>query len=449
MNFPIPIILASASPQRRKLLSMTGLKFTVKPSKARESQSLKGGCAALVKHNALLKAREVAAEKSSGIIIGADTVVYAAGRLILKPRNFKEARKILHTLYTKPHWVYTGVALIDAATGKKAVDYEKTRIFMQKLSDEEMTRYHASVSPLDKAGGFDIEGKGGLFISRIEGCYSNVIGLPMPKLRMMLKKFGVSLLSVLWLLTAGITMTGCSTEYNLATGQEETLIYGSDKEVAIGDAAAVQVEKQFEIFNDVEENHRLQQILNRIVEACDRKDIVYSIKIIDDDKLNAVSLPGGPVYMFKGLMDKLKTDDQLAGVIAHEVGHINARHGIKRLQASYGYTLLQLAAIATKDVDAAQGANVLFTFVFLAYSRQDELQADSLGVKYMKKAGYDPMAMLSVLQVLRDDEQRAPAKEFSYFRTHPYIPERMAVVNKEINGQIGFKDYLNLTGHDL
>jgi len=446
---PTPIILASASAQRRKLLRMTGLKFSVKPSRADESADLAGGCARLVKQNALVKAREVARRFKSGIVIGADTVVYAAGRLILKPKHLKEAREILHTLYTKPHWVYTGVGIIDAATGREIADYEKTRIYMQKLADEEITRYHASVSPLDKAGGFDIEGKGGLFISRIEGCYSNVIGLPMPKLRIMLKKFGVSLLSAFLMATAGLTLTGCASEFNLATGQEESLIFGTEQEVNIGVSASNQVEKQFKLVEGVEENRRLQEILAKIVAVCDRKDIIYTIKIVDDERLNAVSLPGGPVYIFRGLMDKLKTDDELAGVIAHEVGHITARHGIKRLQASYGYTLLQLAAFAAKDGDAAQGANALFTFAFLAYSRGDEFQADELGVKYTKKAGYDPQAMLKVLQVLKDEEQRAPKREFSYFRTHPYLSERMAVVNKEINGQIGFKDYLNLTGQDL
>jgi septum formation protein len=94
----------------------------------------------------------------------------------------------------KPHLVYSGVAIIDAHTGHQELGYEKTRVFMTRISDKEIDRYHQLVSPLDKAGGFDIEGKGALFIPRIEGCYFNVVGLPLAKLAEMLKKFGVNTL---------------------------------------------------------------------------------------------------------------------------------------------------------------------------------------------------------------------------------------------------------------
>lgn len=188
------IYLASASPQRRKLLKFAGVRFTVRPSHVPEEQKIRSTCADLVKHNALIKAEHLARQLKKGIVIGADTVVYAGGRIIGKPKNLKEAKQVLKVLFSRPQWVYTGVAVINAGTGKRVVDYEKTRIFMHQLSDEEIDRYHGITSPLDKAGGFDIEGRGGLFINRIEGCYSNVIGLPMARLRVMLKKFGVSIL---------------------------------------------------------------------------------------------------------------------------------------------------------------------------------------------------------------------------------------------------------------
>ena len=121
-------------------------------------------------------------------------VFSSKGRLILKPRDLQEAKKNLKELMAKPHWVYSGVAVIDAQTGRKKIGFEKTKVFMTKLSDEAIDRYHKLVSPLDKAGGFDIEGKGALFIPRIEGCYFNVVGLPLAKLAEMLKKFGVSTL---------------------------------------------------------------------------------------------------------------------------------------------------------------------------------------------------------------------------------------------------------------
>jgi len=189
------IILASASPQRRKLMKILGLPFTVRPSRAQEITRITNGCAHLVKTNALKKAQEVARGLREGLVIGSDTVVYSSkGRLILKPRHLQEAKKNLKELMASPHWVYSGIAIVDAKTGQIEIGWEKTKVFMTNLSDEAIDRYHKLVSPLDKAGGFDIEGKGALFIPRIEGCYFNVVGLPLAKLAKMLKKFGIETL---------------------------------------------------------------------------------------------------------------------------------------------------------------------------------------------------------------------------------------------------------------
>ena len=189
------LILASGSLQRKKLLKALGVQFTIKSSRVKEVQEIRTTCSALVKHNALLKAGDVAAQLKNGVVVGADTLVYGGDKQIIgKPRNLKEAKRILYALFSRPHWVYTGVAVIDIETGRQFVDYEKTKVFMLPLTDKEIDRYHAKVSPLDKAGGFDIEGGGSVFIHRIEGCYSNVIGLPIAKLATMLRKVGVSIL---------------------------------------------------------------------------------------------------------------------------------------------------------------------------------------------------------------------------------------------------------------
>ncbi|MEI8012194.1 MAG: Maf family protein [Candidatus Omnitrophota bacterium] len=186
------IILASASPQRKKLMRLLKVPFIVKKSKAHEICRIRTTVADLVKENACIKAIDVAGSvKVPSLVIGADTVVYAKGKLILKPADLKEAKKNLKELMSAPHWVYTGVAVVDSVTGKKLVDYDRTRLVMTPLTDREIDRYHQEVSPMDKAGGFDIEGRGGLFIPRIEGCYFNVIGLPLAKLVLMLRQFGI------------------------------------------------------------------------------------------------------------------------------------------------------------------------------------------------------------------------------------------------------------------
>ena len=189
------IILASASPQRRMLLKILGLPFKVVPSRVAEITTITTTCAQLVKDNALIKARDVAGRLQKGIVIGSDTVVLSSkGRLILKPKDLKEAKKNLKELMAKPHWVYSGIAVIDIQTGKEYVAFERTKIFMNTLSDEAIDRYHKLVSPLDKAGGFDIEGKGALFIPRIEGDYFNVVGLPLARLVQLLSKCGITVL---------------------------------------------------------------------------------------------------------------------------------------------------------------------------------------------------------------------------------------------------------------
>lgn len=250
-----------------------------------------------------------------------------------------------------------------------------------------------------------------------------------------------SLLSTLYLFFSA----GCATEYNLATRQEETLLYGTEKEVRIGEAVSANVERQYKMNTDVDVNERVERILDRITAACDRKDIVYFIKVIEEDFLNAVSLPGGYIYVFKGVIDKADNDDQIAGVIAHEVGHITAKHSIKRLQSMYGALLLQIAAAQTSG-DVAQGVGIALTSLFLEHSQQDEFMADRLGVKYLKKAGYDPKEMTRFLEKLREEQERGPLKKHSYWRTHPNLAARIAVVNQEITGQLEFRDYLNLMG---
>lgn len=189
------IILASASAQRRELMKILGLPFEIKPSKAQEITSITKDVVHLVKHNALIKAQEVANRLSSGLVIGCDTVVYSAKkRLILKPKDLAEAKRNLKELMAKPHHVYSGLAVIDAKTGKTVIDYEVTTVFMNKLTDSQIDHYHRLVSPLDKAGGFDIEGKGSIFIPRIDGCFYNVVGLPLSKLVKLLAKHGVKVL---------------------------------------------------------------------------------------------------------------------------------------------------------------------------------------------------------------------------------------------------------------
>ena len=440
------IYLASDSKARKKLLKILGLKFKVLPGKIQErKKALNFSYAKLVKINALEKARNAGRKVKGGIIIGADTIIVQDKKIFGKPRDLSGAKKMLKRLSLKPQWIYTGIAVIDKEKNKELLDYEKTKVFMDKLSDNEIDAYFKKVSFLDKAGSFDIQGRGAFFIRRIEGCFYNVVGLPLRKLYRMLKELGAVVLVLASLLSASIFLSGCSTEYNIVTGEEERYYYSTDKEVAMGQAIAREVEKEYKLAEDPLIQKRVEDIGKRIAAVCDRKEIDYHFYVLEDDEVNAVSLPGGYVYINKGLIDKVANDDELAGVIAHEVGHIVARHSIKKLQAMQGYSILRLlVAAAPGSGQVGNAADLAFLELLTGYSREDELLADQLGTRYEKLAGYDPRGMIHFLEKLQEVHRRQPLRPKSYFKTHPYVPDRIRVVKQELGERVGFSDYINI-----
>jgi septum formation protein len=184
------LILASRSPARKKLLTQLGLKFKVSVSGSVERSRGYRSYRQLVIENAVSKARSVADRLEHGIIIAADTVVVASKNIIGKPETFEAAVTTLKKLSRNPHWVYTGIAVLDVQRNRCLTGYERTKIYMYPLTDTQIKRYFEKVSPFDKAGGFDIQGLGAVFIDRIEGCYYNVVGLPLAHLAKLLSKVG-------------------------------------------------------------------------------------------------------------------------------------------------------------------------------------------------------------------------------------------------------------------
>ncbi len=245
-----------------------------------------------------------------------------------------------------------------------------------------------------------------------------------------------------------IFLSGCSTEFNPATNRQETLMYDDEKEKAVGASVALQIEKAAKFNNEVDVNERVEKILKRIAAVCDRKDMVYTIRVIEDDVMNAFSLPGGYIYVNKGLLDRITNDDQLAAVIGHEVGHVTAKHAMKRLQGAYGSMALEGLAIASGNTQMASGIGLTADSLLFQNSREDEFQADQLGIKYMAKAGYDPTQMRAMLVKLLEYQSKEPLRPLNYWRTHPYIPQRMAKAGQTANGKAEFKDYLNMTGDE-
>ncbi|MDD5129117.1 MAG: Maf family nucleotide pyrophosphatase [Candidatus Omnitrophica bacterium] len=441
----LKIYLASNSKARRKLLKDMGLKFKVLPGKVREERKARGiSYIELVKLNALRKAKDAASRVKSGVIIAADTICVQDGKIFGKPKNMQDARRMLKRLSSRPQLLYTGLAVIkkDDCGERLGLGYEGTKVCMDKLSDTEISDYFKQVSPLDKAGSFDIQGKGAFFIKKIDGCFYNVVGLPLRKLYLIFKKLDLKFF-VFFLAT--LFLCGCSTEYNLATKQEEKYYYSTDKEVQMGRSIDLQVVKQYKISADPLQQKRVEDIGKKIAAVSDRKEIDYHFRVLEDEQVNAVSLPGGYVYVNSGLLDKVSNDDELACVLAHEVGHIVARHSIKKLQAMQGYSVLRLlVAVAPGTGDVGTAADAAFTQFLLGYSREDELLADQLGARYAKLAGYDPRGMITFLGKLQDINRRMPIQEKSYYKTHPYVPDRIRVVKEELGERIDFGDYINI-----
>ncbi len=186
------VILASNSPRRRELFGYLGIPFKViSPGHSEEINHAKSfqEVRRVVKTNALNKARTVAPMFEDHLVISADTVVFSQGRLFPKPKDEKEAKEFLWLLSRTPHYVYTGVAFVMG--DKEETIVEKTKVFMYPLSRKEIDHYFLREKPLDKAGGFGIQGFAGTFIYRIEGCFYNVVGLPLARVRLTLKQFGI------------------------------------------------------------------------------------------------------------------------------------------------------------------------------------------------------------------------------------------------------------------
>ncbi|MCL4442379.1 MAG: Maf family protein [Firmicutes bacterium] len=192
----IPIYLASASPRRRELLQQLGLDFTVLASNVDESAGAgeNPDPAWLVETLSLKKAGEVAGGIDRGLVIGSDTVVVWRNRIMGKPRDREDALEMLYCLQGDEHMVYSGLAVIDCVTGAAYVSHERTRVFFRPAGKDELEKYTATGEPLGKAGAYAIQGLGSVFVKGIEGCYSNVVGLPLAKLARALKKFGVDVL---------------------------------------------------------------------------------------------------------------------------------------------------------------------------------------------------------------------------------------------------------------
>lgn len=230
-----------------------------------------------------------------------------------------------------------------------------------------------------------------------------------------------------------VGIAGCAT-YNAATGRNEFIIIPTEQEVAMGQSAHRGILEENKFSRDRAMVERVNRIGQRLAQVSDRQDYAYHFFVIEKEELNAFTVPGGSIYINSGLVRRLKSDDEIAGVLAHEIGHCAARHTVKKFQAAVGYSLIGGLLLSQVDQQvqrlASLSSDAIMQLAFSAYGRQDEYEADRLSIKYMSLAGYDPRGMMNALEVLKTDAKGPNVPLI--LRTHPYLDDRIKAAAKEI-----------------
>ena len=212
--------------------------------------------------------------------------------------------------------------------------------------------------------------------------------------------------------------------------------FSIEKEIALGKGLAQEVERSSKLIDDPVVTEYVNRVGQNLVRNSDAK-VPFTIKVIDSDEVNAFALPGGFFYVNSGLILRAQEESELAGVMAHEISHVTARHGTCQATKGELAQLLSIPAMIFIPYTWAgyamyQGMNLAIPLTFLKFSRDAEREADFLGVQYMYKAGYDPNSYVTFFERIQADEKRRPGTIPKAFSTHPPTPERIGNTQKEI-----------------
>jgi predicted Zn-dependent protease len=213
-------------------------------------------------------------------------------------------------------------------------------------------------------------------------------------------------------------------------------LFSLEREISLGKALAQEVEKSSKLIDDPIVTEYVNRVGQNLVRNSDAK-VPFTIKVIDSDEVNAFALPGGFFYVNSGLILRAQEESELAGVMAHEIAHVAARHGTKN--ATKGEVTQIAAMVGSIFIPYSwagyamyQGLNLAIPLTFLKFSRDAEREADFLGLQYMYKAGYDPNSYVTFFERIQADEKRRPGTIPKVFSTHPPTPDRIENTQKEI-----------------
>ncbi|MBX2845030.1 MAG: M48 family metalloprotease [Saprospiraceae bacterium] len=263
------------------------------------------------------------------------------------------------------------------------------------------------------------------------------------------KRGGGSLIIALAIVAFAAMRFFGSTSVNPVTGKTERVSMSAEQEIALGLQSRDQMAQQFGgLYPDRETQLYIDQIGERLVRMSDaaRSPYPFDFHVLNDPKtVNAFALPGGQIFITTALLTRLReangsiSEDQVAGVLGHEIAHVIERHGAERMaEQEFFQTLTGAAGVATGNASSQQMAQMVANFVSMSYGRKDELESDDWGVKYMIQAGYDPSQMVKVMQVLKEASGGTSQPEFS--STHPSPENRIEQINFSIqkwNSELG------------
>jgi predicted Zn-dependent protease len=234
-------------------------------------------------------------------------------------------------------------------------------------------------------------------------------------------------------------------QVNPITGEEQHIALTPEQEVAIGIQSAPQMAQEYGgVYNDNEVQQQVKTVGYKIVKQLEGEAKAKGVEIpyqfdfhvlADDQTVNAFALPGGQIFITVGLLKRLKSEEQLAGVLGHEVGHVIHRHSAQQMAKSDFYQgLVGAVATATTDPYSGMGAGQIAQYVAqiqqMKFGREDELQSDEFGVKYMIQAGYNPNAMIEVMKIL--EEASGGARQEEFMSTHPSPENRINKIKEHI-----------------
>jgi beta-barrel assembly-enhancing protease len=220
-------------------------------------------------------------------------------------------------------------------------------------------------------------------------------------------------------------------------------LFSVQQDVDLGRQSAIEAEKQLPMLRDATVNNYLNRIVTRLAAAAPGAKYPYTIKAVNDSTINAFALPGGPMYVNRGLLEVSRSEAELAGVLAHEMAHVALRHGTHQASKAYltkggvsilGGLLGKPTGSTSRIINTIGGVGL--NAVFMKFSRDDEYEADQTGAEIMARAGYNPEAMATMFELLRSHQGRSPGKLEAFFSSHP-SPENREARIRQIATQLG------------